>query len=183
MCDGEPARDCETINLTDYDAKLTKQLTKLDEQFDAINQELGAKKEAFVEMYRKDPRISYDEDIMGLYRKIQDFGPFNPQELTEQVGDIIEESTKNATLAVNESSENNKKRNVVVCQSFSKDNYLVDVSTCRRIVMFTNDTAKQGSGYCFLNHIKIKNDQVLQWTIRVPRFHWDSDIGMVISNE
>ena len=61
-----------------------------------------------------------------------------------------------------------------VCQSFSDDNYKVTVSNDKRSVK-----SKSGYGYCFLNHEKIKKDQILKWSIRVSKFSF-SDIGMVI---
>ena len=149
LCDGQPANGCETITLTDFDSKLKAQLSKLDEQFDEINQELKTKKEEIIEMYRKDPRFSQEGAVRALQKIIQDFGPH---------------------------------KDVVVCQSFSDDNVNVDVSSCRRIVNVT-DKEKYGIGYCFLNHPKIEKNQVLQWTVRVPKFHYCSYIGMVITNE
>jgi len=34
-------------------------------------------------------------------------------------------------------------------------------------------------GYCFLNHPKIKKNQILKWSLRVPKFEYGL-IGMVI---
>ena len=146
LCDGQPASGCEILTLTDFDSKLKHQFSKLDEQFDEINQELKKKKEEIIEMYRKDPRFSREEAVRALQKIIQDF---------------------------------DSHKDVVVCQSFSDDNVNVDVSSCRRIVKLN---AGSPVGYCFLNHPKIEKNQVLQWTVRVPKFHCEHIIGMVISN-
>ena len=135
------------MTVTDFDSKLKDQLSKLDERFDEVNQELKAKKEEIIEIYRKDPRFSREEAVRALQKIIQDFNPH---------------------------------KDVVVCQSFSDDNENVDVSSCKRIVKV--NYSKGSLGYCFLNHPKIEKDQVLQWTVRVPKFHLDHSIGMVIIN-
>ena len=130
-------------------------------------------------MYRKDPRFSQDGAVSILQKIIQDFDPLNPQGIPElEVVETIEEPTQNETLAVNETSENEESKKVIVCQSFSDDNEDVDLSSCRRILKYT-DKKDYGVGYCFLNHPKIEKDQVLQWTVRVPKFYWRSSIGMV----
>ena len=134
-------------------------------------------------MYRKDPRFSQDGAVSILQKIIQDFDPLNPQGIPElEVVETIEEPTQNETLAINETSENEESKKVIVCQSFSDDNEDVDLSSCRRILKYT-DKKEDGVGYCFLNHPKIEKDQVLQWTVHVPKFHFHSRIGMVITKE
>jgi len=73
MCDGQPATDCEIMSLTEFNSKLNDQLTKLDDQFAVINEELKLKKEAFIEMYKKDPRFSQDVAVSNLHQQIKDF--------------------------------------------------------------------------------------------------------------
>ena len=145
-------------------------------------------------MYRKDPRISHDGAVSTLQKIIQDFDPLNSQGIPElpEVVETIETLThcdterdivtQNVTLAANEISGNVENGTVIVCQSFSDDNFDVDVSSCKRIVKFT-DEQEYGFGYCFLNHPKIEKDQVLQWTVRVPKFYYLSEIGIVITNK
>ena len=129
-------------------------------------------------MYRKDPRFSQDGAVSTLQKIIQDFDPLNPQGIPElEVVETIEEPTQNETLAVNETSENEESKKVIVCQSFSDDYFDIDVSSCKQIVKFT-DEQEYGFGYCFLNHPTIKKDQVLQWTVRVPKFYFLSEIGI-----
>ena len=158
-------------------------------------------------MYRKDPRFSQDRAVSTLQKIIQDFDPVKLEleyrledliELVETIEDSDEDSEEdsdedsdedtdeeppqNETLTANKTLGNEENRRVIVCQSFSDDNEDVDVSSCRRIIKFT-DKEEYGVGYCFLNHPKIEKDQVLQWTVCVPKFHKWSDIGMVITNE
>ena len=188
LCDGQPTTDCEIINLTDYDAKLTEQLTKLDEQFDAINVELKAKKEIFIEMYQKDPRISYDEAVLSLHKIIQDFDPFNPPKIQGKKNvETIEESTQTVMLSVKVTSGN-----AVISES-DKD---VDQSSDRDsdtrvrripVILKFTDKCKLGSGYYFFNHPKIEKSfngkNVLRWNVRVPKFNRYYHIGMVITND
>jgi len=68
-------------------------------------------------------------------------------------------------------------KQVIVCKSFSDDNRKVAVSSSKRSVKF--DDPRAGFGYCFLKHPKIENNQLLQWTIRVPKFVC-GNLGMVI---
>ena len=213
------------MDLTDFDLKLKDQLAILNEQFEKMNQELKAKKEIFIEMYQKDPRISHDEAVLTLEKKIQDFDPFNPQEITE-LGDVdsltsdsdtdvfqsldmtsdsdsltdISQTSSDLSNSfaqipknlfadvmhsgwhtIGSSDENetsgNEENAAIICKSFSNNNYGVDVSSCKRIVKNTSNTLR---GYCFLNHPKIEQDQVLQWKVRVPKFHNMSYVGMVI---
>ena len=61
-------------------------------------------------------------------------------------------------------------KQTIVCQSFSDDNYGVTVSSCQRNCV--------GSGYYFFNHPEIKKNQILKWSLRVPKLY--GGIGMVI---
>ena len=64
-------------------------------------------------------------------------------------------------------------KQTIICQSFSDDNYNVTVSSCKRSV------TSNGFGYCFLNHPKLQKNQILKWSVRVPK-HKYGWIGMVI---
>ena len=67
-----------------------------------------------------------------------------------------------------------ERKETIICQTFSDDNKNITVSNGKRSV--------KGNvwdyGYCFLKHEKIKKDQILKWSLRVPK-HFDT-IGMVI---
>ena len=67
-------------------------------------------------------------------------------------------------------------KQTIICQSFSDDNYNVTVSSCKRSV------TSNGFGYCFLKHPKMQKNQILKWSLRVPKDKsgW---IGMVIMPE
>ena len=65
-CDGKAADDCDLMNLTEFETALNKRLETLNEQFSRISDVLKMKKEAFVEMYRKNPKISHDELVSFL---------------------------------------------------------------------------------------------------------------------
>jgi len=171
MCDGQPATDCEIMSLTEFNSKLNDQLTKLDDQFAAINDELKLKKEAFIEMYLKDPRSSHDEAVSSLHQKIKDFNPVNPQEIAELE---TVETTETPMISGN--------KQMITCESFSDDNtdgVNIAVSSCKRSVKY-NNPGKPGVSYCFLKHPKIENYQSLQWTFRIPKFRFISTLGMVI---
>ena len=66
-------------------------------------------------------------------------------------------------------------KETIICQSFFDDNYKVTVSNGKRSVKHTGYI---GLGYCFLNHEKIKKDQILKWSLSVPKCY--GNIGMVI---
>ena len=83
MCDGQPADDCDFMNLIEFKTTLHNRLANLDEQFDTINNVLKTKKDAFIELYRKDPRISYDEVVSRLQTTFEAFNPTNPDEAEE----------------------------------------------------------------------------------------------------
>ena len=77
MCDGQAANDCDLMNLAEFETTLNNRLAKLDDQFSAISDVLKAKKQAFTEMYRKDPRISHDEEVSCLLLTNETFDPVN----------------------------------------------------------------------------------------------------------
>ena len=77
MCDGQAANDCDLMNLAEFETTLNNRLAKLDDQFSAISDVLKAKKQAFTEMYRKDPRISHDEEVSCLLLTNEAFDPAN----------------------------------------------------------------------------------------------------------
>ena len=83
MCDGIAANDCDIISLTEYQSILNDQLVKLDDHFNEIDGELETKKACFVEMIRKDPRISRDDEVLSLKQKIKNFNPMNAHEIPE----------------------------------------------------------------------------------------------------
>ena len=69
-------------------------------------------------------------------------------------------------------------KQTIVCNGFSDNNKDVTVSSCKRRVK-CNYLTTRNNGYCFLDHPKIEKNQVLQWTLRVPKFELGL-IGMVI---
>ena len=79
MCDGQAAGDCDVMNLAEFKTTLNDRLTKLNDQFSTLNDVLEAKKEAFIELYRSDPRISHDESISCLQTALEAFDPAQPQ--------------------------------------------------------------------------------------------------------
>ena len=138
MCDGQPATGCEIMSLTEFNSKLNDQLAKLEDHFDTIIDELKLKKEAFIEIYKKDPRFSHDESIASLHQQIKDFNLLNPQEIPELL--TVETTEKPMILG---------HKQAIVCESFSDDDtssHDVAVSSCKRSVKYSGS----GVGYCFL---------------------------------
>ena len=72
-----------------------------------------------------------------------------------------------------------ERKQTIICQSFSDDNKssYVRVSSDKRSVKHNGRYVD--IGYCFLKHEKIKKDQILKWSIRVPKFKYGG-MGMVI---
>ena len=171
MCDGQPASDCEIMSLTEFNSKLNDQLAKLEDHFAAINDELKLKKEAFIEIYKKDPRFSHNAAISSLHQQIKDFNVMNPQEIP-----------KIETVETTETPMISRNKQVIVCESFSDDNTDgegIAVSSCKRIVKYSKP-GEPSIGYCFLKHPRIENYQSLQWTLRIPNFKKYCILGMVI---
>ena len=162
MCDGQAADDCEIFTLIEIESTLNDQLAKLDDQFAVINDILKAKKEDFIKMYRANPIRSQDEAVLQLQKTLEVFNPMNPKEIPE-----LEAVETVETSPITES------RQTIICDSFSENNHYVTVSSCGRSVM------GNGYGYCFLNHPKLQKNQILKWSLRVPKF-FDGNIGMVI---
>ena len=160
MCDGQAADDCDFISLTEFETILTDRSAKLDDQFSTINEVLKAKKEVFMEMYRKDPRKSHEESVSRFRAYIDAFNPTHLEEVPELK--TVE------TLSITETKQ------TLVCDSFSDDNYNVTISSSKRSVK----ARPPFTGYCFLNHPKIERNKILKWNFRVPKYR--SFIGMVI---
>ena len=154
MCDGKAADDCDIINLAEFESTLDDQLMKLDDQFAVINDILKAKKEAFIILYRTNPWVSQDEAVERLRETLGSFNPMNPREIPEL------EAVKTV-----EAAPKTESKQTIICDSFSDDNYKVTVSNGKRSVKRNS----AGWGYCFLNHEKIKKDQILKWSLRVPK--------------
>ena len=161
MCDGQEADACDIISLAEYESKLNNQLVKLDDQFIELDEEMKIKKETIVEMYRKDPRVSRDEDVLSLKQRIIDFNPMNARDIPSLESVEIPISTD--------------KKQIIVCQSFSDKNQNVIVTKGGRSVSSMN---KSCNGYCFVNHPKIGQNQIIKWNLRVSKLR--GAIGIVI---
>ena len=83
-CNGQPADDCDLMNLVEFEAALNDRLAKLDDQFSTINDVLNEKKEAFKEMYRRNPKLSHDEAISFLQATNEAFDLTNPDGSLQQ---------------------------------------------------------------------------------------------------
>ena len=79
MCDGQVAGDCDVMNLAEFKTTFNNQLTKLNDQFSTLQDVLEAKKEAFIQLYRTNPRISHDESISCLQTALEAFDPAHPE--------------------------------------------------------------------------------------------------------
>ena len=79
ICDGQPANDCDIINLTEFEAAFNDRLSKLDDQFSRINDALKRKKNALIEIYRRNPKICHDEAATLLQTINESFDPANPE--------------------------------------------------------------------------------------------------------
>ena len=129
MCDGQTANDCDIMSLTEYESTLNDQLVKLDHQFAEIGEELEAKKADFVEIYRKDPRISRDEEFTNLKQMIQDFNPMNAQNIP-----ALE------TVETIETRPITGHKGILVCESFSGGNE--SFQTTMLLFQAANDLSK-----------------------------------------
>ena len=114
-------------------------------------------------MYQKNPWVSQKTAVERLRKTLESFNPMNPMEIPE-----LEAVETVETAPVIESKQ------TIVFQSFSDDNYNVTVSNDKRSVKVDGSY-----GYCFVNHPKLQNNQILKWSLRVPKFN-DGYIGMVI---
>ena len=165
MCNGQAADDCDVMYLTEFETTLNNRLAKLETKFSTINEILETKKEVFIELYRKDPRISHDDTLFRFQKHIESFDPTSQGEVPE-----IEAVETVETMPIIENKQ------TIICESFSDDNKNVIVSSCKR-------SAKSNSySYAFLNHPKIGENQILKWSLRVPKFN-DGYIGMVIIHD
>ena len=168
MCDGQAADGCQIITLAEVETILNDRLTRLDGQFAIINDILKAKKEAFIKMCRQNPMTSNDAAVLRLQETLESFDPMNIGEIPELE---VVETVKTAPV-----TEGNQ---TIICQSFSGDNLNVTVSPCKRSFKYNGADVRYGDGCCFINHQKIQKNQILKWSLRVPKFR-DSVIGTVI---
>ena len=164
MCDGQEADACDIISLAEFEIMLNDQLEKLDHQFIELDEEMKIKKEAIVEMYRKDPRVSRDEQVLSLKQRIIDFNPMNARDVPSLESLEIPTSTENIRT--------------IVCKNFSNyDNENVIISSCMRSA--SSMGVNGGNGYSFLYHPKMENNQIMKWTLRVSKIQGAT--GMVIN--
>ena len=78
LCDGQPADNCDFMKLHVFHYNFNVRSKKVNKQFTTIKNVLEAKKQALIEIYRKDPRISHDDAVSLLQTTIEDFDPLNP---------------------------------------------------------------------------------------------------------
>ena len=158
MCDGIAANDCDIISLTEYESILNDQLVKLDDHFNEIDGELKIKKASFVNLLRNDPRISRDEDILILKQKIQNFRPkFRPKNVHKIPALETAKAIDTTSIAEN--------KKIIICDSFLEDNLAVNVTNCKRCIQ----NVYHYPGYCFLGYPNIEKNQILRWTLRIPK--------------
>ena len=156
MCGGQSADDCDVMNRAEFETILNDRLTNLDHQFSTINDILNAKKEAFIKMYRKDPRKSGDKSLSRLQALNETFDPTTEEEVSElDAVDTVECTEITGT------------QQTIFCDSFSNGRKSIKTK-------FGN-----GRGYCFLNHPKIQKNETLKWSLRVPKFGEDPNSGYV----
>ena len=163
MCDGQAAYDCEIMNLSEFETILNDRMMKLDDQFATINEILKTKKEAFIKLYRKDPRKSLDKAVVHFQKYIENYDASTPEVPKLEAVETVE------TTPISESKE------TIICDRFSDDNKNVIVSSCK--LLSKVDDYKLG--YCLLNHQKIEKNKILKWSLRVPKFKYGW-IGTVI---
>ena len=163
MCNGQAAYDCEIMNLVEFETILNDRMAKLDDQFTIINEILETQKEAFIELYRKDPRKSHDKAVAHFQRYIENYDAATPE---------VPELETNETVKTTPVSES---KQTIICDRFSDENKNVIVTSCK--LLSKVDDYKLG--YCLLNHPKIETNKILKWGLRVPKFKY-AWIGMVI---
>ena len=79
MCDGQAAGGCDVMNLAEFNTTFNNRLITLNGQFSTLQDVLEAKKEAFIQLYRANPRISQDESISSLQTALEAFDPAHPE--------------------------------------------------------------------------------------------------------
>ena len=101
MCGGRPADNCDFMKLHKFKYNLNVRLTKVKKQFATIHDVLEAKKEALIEIYRKDPRISHDDAVSSLQRTVEAFDPLSPEkEQTVMQQQLVEQQKQLAQQQV-----------------------------------------------------------------------------------
>ena len=71
-------------------------------------------------------------------------------------------------------------KDAVICQSFSENNYHVVLSNENRSVK-SERLNENHRGYCFLEHPKLSNMDILIWTLKISKFKI-GDVGKVVLN-
>ena len=94
MCEDQAADDCDVMNLAAFESAFNDRLAKLDNQFSTISDILKGKKETFIEMYRKNPKISHDEAVGFLQTNTELFDPANPEGELERIEILTQQKTQ-----------------------------------------------------------------------------------------
>lgn len=170
MCDGEAAEDCEIINYAEYESLVNDQTVKLNEKFSILAHEMDVKKEACVETCRKDPRISFDDTLNNFFSQVQ--------KIIQDLNLIQKESEKEGLLFGPQDHSTISDKDAVICQSFSENNYHVVLSNENRSVK-SERFNENHRGYCFLEHPKLSNMDILIWTLKISKFKI-GDVGKVM---
>ena len=168
MCDGQSADDCDYMNRTEFETVLNDRLTELDHHFSTITDILNAKKEAFIKLYRKDPRKSGDKSLSRLQALNETFDP-TTQEKVSELGAV--ENVEYTAILETEKT--------ILCDSFSNGKNVVFAGSDGRRSVKHIGSDGSGFGYCFLNHPQIQKNKSLKWCLRVPKMK-RGYVGIVI---
>ena len=142
MCDGQAASNCDIISLAEYESMVNNRTVEVDDQFSAMSEAINKALEV------------KKEALMKIYRTDP---RISRDDAVLTLNKMIEDFN---AVCLNNQTEH--------CKTFSDRNKNVIVSSCRRSVHFVG----RGPGYCFLNHQRTRNDTLLKWTLRVPRFNY-----------
>ena len=91
------------MKLALFETTLNERVTKLKDQFATIHDILETKKEIFIQMYRKDPRISHDDAISVLQKINEDFDPSYPERerdaMQQEIAELQEQLARQQNIA------------------------------------------------------------------------------------
>ena len=173
MCDGQDAIDCDVISLADYESIFNDQLKNIDDQFKtiaaALNNVLDIKKNAVIDMHRKDPRITRHDTFRTMQKMIDNFDAINLEDLNRfEIADSSNAETLSQLETITNTTKTGSKQ-IAHCRKFSNDKHNVYVCRCERFVDYMGG---HHWAYTFLKHPRKIKNKVLKWTLQVPTFNY-----------
>ena len=149
----------------------------------SLTKELNKIKEANSNLKIENEKLAKDLKDVTLSRSEADGERKRLEEILQETQTRLQEAERVKAKETVRIKQMNATKQIIVCTRFDKRGKNFRISACRRSVKGDNRWSSH-PGFCYLKHPKLRENQILQWTLRVPsRKVRRGTIGKVITVE